>query len=107
MDKKLYKHVCGYPIEGGSELKRCPGCGGRITPWNTSPAAQEVPAPLGSGDEVLARLSFWLGEEHPELADKLLEQVSNTLDSQQPAPIRRMLSQVQEHLHNALHIPKE
>jgi hypothetical protein len=107
MDKRLYKHICGYPIKEGSGLERCPGCGGRVTPWNTSPAAQELPAPLGSGDEVLARLSFWLGEEHPELAAELLERVSDALETDQPEPICRMLIRMREDLHNALRLPHE
>lgn len=65
-----YRHICGYPLKEGSELTRCPGCGGRITPWTVKAATGRFP-PEGDAGGELQVLVRWLADEHPELAASL------------------------------------
>ena len=79
MPEQLYRHICGYPLKEGSELDRCPGCGGRITPWNTNLADETMTAPFGSADAALDHLALWLKENHPALGQEMLKAVRQDL----------------------------
>jgi hypothetical protein len=65
-----YRHICGYPLERGSEMTRCPGCGGRITPWTVKAVEGAFP-PQGDEYGSLQHLLRWLAEEKPDMAKEL------------------------------------
>lgn len=62
-----YKHICGYPLKEDSDLTRCPGCGGKITPWNTQPVAAE-PEPREAREAAMCTVAGWLASSHRGLA---------------------------------------
>jgi len=96
----LYKHICGYPIEEGSELQHCPGCGGRITPWNLKPGL----AAVSTADRVcFTHFRAWLIRNHPDLAKTLNEAVGQALQGALLEQEHACLSQ----LHSALAVLDE
>ena len=72
----LYKHICGYPIEEGSELTHCPGCGGRITPWNLKPGLEAISA---TEHACFTHFAAWLLRQHPDLARTLNKAIDQAL----------------------------
>ena len=93
----LYKHICGYPIEEGSELTHCPGCGGRITPWDLKPGLEAISA---ADNVCLTHFAAWLLRRHPDLVKTLTEAVSQALQGALLQEERACLSQ----LHSALSV---
>ena len=91
----LYKHICGYPIEEGSELTHCPGCGGRITPWNLKPGLDAIST---AEHACLTYFATWLLRRHPDLAKTLTEAVDQALQGALLEQEEACLSQLQSAL---------
>jgi hypothetical protein len=94
-----YKHICGYPLMKNNELTHCPGCGGRITPWNTHPvdAASET---LKVEQATLHTLVDWLASNHPGIAIELVEALEADLQgnvSERPL-LRYLLTSLSKNL---------
>ncbi|MBN1259347.1 MAG: hypothetical protein JXB35_01585 [Anaerolineae bacterium] len=93
-EKKLYKHSCGYPITEDAALEHCPGCGERITPWNTKPAEQVFPEQTHAGH--MSTFAQWLHTQHPNLARKLQKKLDAALENAQLSEsTRAALNEVQ------------
>ncbi|MGC9349912.1 MAG: hypothetical protein ACP5JG_17365 [Anaerolineae bacterium] len=102
MTDRLYRHICGYPLEQDSELKRCPGCGGRITPWNTNLADETMAESFASADEALRHIAAWLADRHRAVAQNLHDAIEEDLQAQGEAKgetsLREWLGQLRDHL---------
>ena len=83
-----YRHICGYPLEEGSELTRCPGCGGRITPWNVKASTGEFP-PVDATDRRMVHLLQWLASAYPETAAVLTHHLEADGDDEALTEARR------------------
>lgn len=66
-----YRHFCGYPLQEDSPFDCCPGCGERITPWNTQEVMPALPRFPVTTDETVRELAVWLAKHHRELAAQL------------------------------------
>ena len=102
MAKELYRHICGYPLKKDDEMTRCPGCGGRITPWNTNLADETTATSFGSADAALKHLAGWLVDHHPAIAqdlrDALQKDVAARQEPREEKSQREWLKRLQEYL---------
>jgi hypothetical protein len=98
MTEELYRHICGYPLREDSKMTRCPGCGGRITPWNTNLADETMAESFGSADAALQHLADWLKKHHPTIAQELRDALQRDLSKGDVASQEALLQQLQSHL---------
>jgi hypothetical protein len=102
MTNRLYRHICGYPLQEDNELKRCPGCGGRITPWNTNLADETMAESYGSAEEALKHIAGWLAEHHPNIAQDLHDAIEGDLRAEDRSNTETRLRQLQGYLADKL-----